>query len=179
MDKWEKFWKNEKKRSLPDEYYDDYVRDEDNIAEKPRIRKEGDILIIDDEWYIPSPNNPKSLLLYDKGHHEILDFPLCPKDEDNNPLAVYANNLVVGKNLITGYPFPFIIVSFAFSPNEKELWVRCKQNLEYDACEHVLITFQDGYYIHYIDTFYPYYDTDKDGNQIFYWPWEKVNRTGI
>lgn len=33
MDKWEKFWKNEKKRSLPDEYYDDYVEDEEGVDE--------------------------------------------------------------------------------------------------------------------------------------------------
>ena len=170
MDKWEKFWKNEKKRNLTDEYYDDYVRDEDDVVEEPRIRKEGDVLIIDDERYIPSSNNHKALLVYDKGHREILDFPLCPQNTNDNPLVAYANNLVVGKNLITGYLFPFIIVSFAFSPDEKELWVKCKQN---DACEHILITFQDDYYIHLIDTFYPYYDMDTDGNQIFYWPWEK------
>lgn len=31
MDKWEKFWKNEKKRNLPDEYYNNYS--ENNYTE--------------------------------------------------------------------------------------------------------------------------------------------------
>lgn len=158
-------------RVLPNEYYEelrDYTEEENQ-----RIRKEGDFLIIDEEWYIPSLDNPKALLVYDKGHHEILDFPLCPQNMSDNSLVAYANNLTIGKNLIKGYPFPFTIVSFAFNLDKTELWVRCKQDLKYDACEHVLITYQDGYYIHCIDTFYPYYDMDDDGNQIFYWPWER------
>lgn len=159
------------KRKLPDEYYEelrDYTEEENQ-----RIKKEGDFLIIDDDRYIPSLNNPNALLLYDKGHHEILDFPLCPKIVGENPLITYFNNLEIGKNLIEGYCVPFIIVSYAFNPEKTELWIRCKQNLGYEACEHVLITSQDGYYIHFIDTFYPHYDIDDEGKQKFYWPWEE------
>lgn len=172
MDKWEKFWKKEEipQSALPNEFFIKNYKKEKN---KKRIRKEGDILVIDEDWYIPSQHNNKALLVYDKGHHEILDFPLCPITEEQKPLIVYANNLVIGKNLIVGYSVPFIIISFAFNDDKTELWVRCKQDLKYNACEHIRITYKDNYYIHYIDTFYPFYDIDDGGNQIFYWPWER------
>ena len=160
-------------RKLPNEYYEelhDYT-DEEN-QEDDRIRKEGDLLVIDDEWYIPSLKNPKALLVYDKGHHEILEFPLCPLNANENPLKEYENNLKIGDNLIKGYAVPYLIVDWSINQEKNELWVRCKQNLEINNCENICITHQDGYYIHYIDTFYPYYEMDDEGNQEFYWPWE-------
>lgn len=160
------------KRALPNEFYEelhDYT-DEEN-KERDRIRKEGDILIIDEEWYIPSSKNSKALLVYDKGHHKILEFPLCPTDENSCPLGVYADNIKLGANLIEGYAVPYLVIDWAISPQKDELWIRCKQNLDINACEHVCITYQDGYYMHFIDTFYPYYEMDNDGNQNFYWPW--------
>ena len=91
------------KRKLPNEFYEelrDYTEEENK--EKDRIRKEGDFLVIDDEWYIPSLKNPHALLVCDKGHREILEFPLCPLDESKKPLEKYTNNLEIGANLIEG-----------------------------------------------------------------------------
>lgn len=160
-------------RKLPNEFYEelrDYTEEENR--EKERIRKEGDFLIIDEQRYIPSQKNPQALLVCDKGHHEILEFPLCPHDKINNSLEKYVNNLKIETNLIKGYAVPYLIVDWAINPENSELWVRCKQDLNIKACEHVCITYQDEYYIHFIDTFYPYYEENKDGDQRFYWPWE-------
>lgn len=159
-------------RKLPNEYYEelhDYT-DEEN-KEEDRIRKEGDFLIIDDEWYIPSSKNPKALLVYDKGHHDILEFPLCPTNEKVDSLEAYVKNLRRGANLIEGYDIPYLIVDWIINPEKTELWIRCKQDLNRNACEHICITYQDGFYMHFIDTFYPYYEMDENGNQKFYWPW--------
>lgn len=168
------------KRKLPNEFYEelrDYTEEENK--EEDRIRKEGDFLVIDNEWYIPSLKNPQALLVCDKGHHEILEFPLCPSNKSSNSLEEYANNLKIGANLIKGYAVPYLIVDWAIDSENNELWVRCKQNLNINVCEHIRITSQDGYYIHFIDTFYPYYEMDDEGDQDFYWPWEKKYRTGI
>ena len=168
------------KRKLPNEFYEelrDYTEEENK--EEDRIRKEGDFLVIDNKWYIPSLKNPQALLISDKGHHEILEFPLCPSNKSSNSLEEYANNLKIGANLIKGYAVPYLIVDWAIDSENNELWVRCKQNLNINVCEHIRITSQDGYYIHFIDTFYPYNEMDDEGDQDFYWPWEKKYRTGI
>ena len=165
---------------MPNEFYEelrDYTEEENK--EEDRIRKEGDFLVIDNKWYIPSLKNPQALLICDKGHHEILEFPLCPSNKSSNSLEEYANNLKIGANLIKGYAVPYLIVDWAIDSENNELWVRCKQNLNINVCEHIRITSQDGYYIHFIDTFYPYNEMDDEGDQDFYWPWEKKYRTGI
>ena len=59
------------KRKLPNEFYEelrDYTEEENK--EEDRIRKEGDFLVIDNKWYIPSLKNPQALLICDKGHHK-------------------------------------------------------------------------------------------------------------
>ncbi|MBE6468227.1 MAG: hypothetical protein E7004_06540 [Alphaproteobacteria bacterium] len=158
------------KRVLPDEYYEELKDFSDE--EDERIKKVGDFLIIDDVEYIPSLNNPCALLLYDKGHHEILDFPLCPVNKNDNSLETYFNNLKVEENLIEGYACPFLIAEFSFNPQRDEIWIRCKQSHEGKVCENVQITLKEGYYVHFIDTFYPYYELNDDGDQEFYYPWE-------
>lgn len=141
----------------------------DTINENMEAKNE--IIEIDGEWYIPSLKNPIALLVWDKGHLYREEFPLYPHICGEKPLEDYLDNIHINDILIESRTDPYKIIAVALNPAGTELWVRCKQNPEWEAVDHIMITHKNGYFVHFIDTFYSYYDTDEDPME-YYWPWE-------
>ena len=56
------------------------------------------------------------------------EFPLCPKDSENDYIVSYKANLKIGEIFSHNRYSTFIIDDFAISKDRNTLWVMCKNN---------------------------------------------------
>lgn len=135
----------------------------------------GNWLWLDGEWLVKSKTKGAAQRFH-KALPAQLEFPCCPQTKSDDPLGSYFNNSKVGEVFYIDEWYEHKILDAAVSPDRKELWVKCRNNDQTDACDIFRVTYENGFYIHFHDTFYPYY-TMKDREIEYYWPWESKTTT--
>ncbi len=89
------------------------------------------------------------------------EFPCCPQENANNPIADYTANLEVGNVFSRNQYTSSIIQRFAISKDENTLWIMCKSGDENPIKPYSLaeITYQNNVFVHNsLGTFF-----EKDG----------------
>jgi hypothetical protein len=89
------------------------------------------------------------------------EFPCCPKENANNPIAIYTANLNVGDVFSRNQYTSSLIQCFAISKDENTLWIMCKSGDENPIKPYSLaeITYQNDVFVHNsLGTFF-----EKDG----------------
>ena len=133
MDKWEKFWKSEKKSALSDEFFNtDNQKDADEIPDYIESLTKG---AIQRNWQTPT---------------ELL---CCPKKISNTPLEDYLKNLQIGKTFCKNQYGKSEITNFDSSKDKNSIVVQC-----FDAENSIKgwyiikITFENNLFVHTIYT---------------------------
>ena len=131
MDKWEKFWKNEKKSSLPDDFFKTNYQENDNEEEIPDYIESLTRGAAQRNWRTPT------------------EFPYCPQKISNTPLEDYLKNLQIGKIFCKHQYGQSEVVKFGLSKDKKSIVVQC-----FDAENPVKswyiakITFENDLFVH-------------------------------
>ena len=107
MDKWEKFWKNEKKSSLPDDFFKTNYQENDNEEEIPDYIESLTRGAAQRNWRTPT------------------EFPYCPQKISNTPLEDYLKNLQIGKIFCKHQYGQSEVVKFGLSKDKKSIVVQC------------------------------------------------------
>ncbi len=107
MDKWEKFWKNEKKSSLPDEFFKTNYQENDNEEKNPNYIESLTGGAVQRNWRTPT------------------EFPYCPQKISNTPLEDYLKNLQIGKIFCKHQYGQSEIVKFGLSRDNNSIAVQC------------------------------------------------------
>jgi len=78
------------------------------------------------------------------------EFPCCPKESTDNPIATYAENLKVGKVFSRNQYATAIIVDFAISEDKSTLWIMCKNSDDNAVKPWLLaqVTYENELFVH-------------------------------
>lgn len=131
------------------------------ISEYERIRSyAGGSIKINGERYVRSKTQG-AVQSYHGKPVKPLEFPCCPQEKGDKPLETYLNNLKKGdtfyKNIAFEYKFVNAVISScpAYIAGGQKLIVECKRDEVENANEIYEVYYEDGYYIHSQDKFYP------------------------
>jgi len=140
-------------------------------AKKPKSSSDGKWILIDEEWFIKSKTQG-AVQRMDKALPAPMEFLCCPQIKGDDPLESYLKNIKTGDIFCKDESYGYKIIDAAISDNHKMLVVKCKNNEVTDACNMILVTYENGLYVHFYAAFYPFY-TMENGKIEYYWPWEK------
>lgn len=132
MDKWEKFWKSDKKRGLPAEYYENYINDDyvepefiDSLTPYARQKY--------DRWRTPT------------------EFPCVPTEKEERTLENYLKKLKKGCVFSKNQYGVSIVDKAAFNKDKNALIVKTfndsQENVK-SGGHNSKITIENGYFIH-------------------------------
>ena len=78
------------------------------------------------------------------------EFPCCPQENNNKPMAAYTANLNVGDVFSRNQYTSSIIECFAISKDENTVWIMCKSGDEHPIKPSSLaeITYQNDVFVH-------------------------------
>lgn len=147
-------------------------------AEKPQSTNQNRNLIpVNGKWHVRSLTRG-AVQVIDGSPPKPVEFPCCPQLEVDNPLESYFNNTKAGAVFIKEASYAESVIGAALSDDHRILLVACKNNEVTDVSHPIQVTimqvtYEDGFYIHWHDKFYPYF-TNKNGKLEHYWRWEKV-----
>lgn len=135
MDKWEKFWKNEKKSSLPDDFFQMNYQEDNDEEEVPDYIESLTTGAVQRNWRTPT------------------EFPCCPAKISDAPLEDYLKNLQIGKIFCKHQYGQSEIVKFGLAKDKNSIVIQC-----FDAKNSVKgwyivkITFENNLFVHTSDT---------------------------
>lgn len=153
------------------------------ISEYERLRAyAGGSIKINGERYVKSSTQGAVQAFHGKPV-KPLEFPCCPQTKEDHPLEAYLENLKQGRVFYKDKAFEYRFVnalishcSARISMGCKELIVECKRDdLDNNYNQIFRVYYEDGFYIHCQDKFYPC-GTIENGKARYFWPGEVVGR---
>lgn len=130
MDKWEKFWKSEKKSSLPDEFF----QTEYQVNNKEKALDYIESLTknaAQRNWITPT------------------EFPCCPKEISSTPLNDYLDNLQKGRLFSKNQYGQSKIINFGLSKDKNSIIIQCFDTENSVKGWYIVkITFEHNLFIH-------------------------------
>jgi len=145
-----------------------------NWIEKSKNSNSKNWLLVDGKWLIKSKTRGAAQRAGHRAYRNPVEFLCCPQIKGDDPLESYFNNIKAGDIFYKEESYEHKIIDAALSPDHKTLYVKCKNNEVTDACEIIVVTYENGVYVHLFDYFYEHY-TMKDGKIEYYWPWERMS----
>ena len=135
MDKWEKFWKNEKKSSLPDDFFKTEYQENDSEEEILDYIESLTVGAVQRNWQTPS------------------EFPCCPTEISDTPLEDYLKNLQIGKIFSKNQYGQSEIIKFGLSKDKYSIVVQCLDAENPVKSWYIAkITFENNLFVHTADT---------------------------
>lgn len=131
MDKWEKFWRNEKKSSLPDDFFKTNYQENDKEEVAPDYIESLTAGAVQRNWRTPT------------------EFPYSPQKISNTPLEDYLKNLQIGKIFCKHQYGQSKIIKFGLSKDKNSIAIQC-----FDAENPVKswyiaqVTFENNLFVH-------------------------------
>ncbi|MBW2149967.1 MAG: HNH endonuclease, partial [Deltaproteobacteria bacterium] len=129
---------------------------------KPNNPNAGRWLLVDGEWLTKSKTRGAAQKAGHRAYRDPVEFLCCPQIKGDDPLESYFNNIKAGDIFYKEESYGHKIVDAALSPDHKTLYVKCKNNEETDACDMIVVTYENDIYVHLFDYFYEY-KTIKNG----------------
>lgn len=134
MDNWEKFWKSENKSALPDEFFKEEHKEDNNKEPFDYIESltKG---AVQRSWRTPT------------------EFICCPQNASDKPLEDYLKNLQIGKFFCKHQHGQSEIIKFNLSKDKNSIVLQCfdSQN-SVKGWFIVKITCENGLFVHTSDT---------------------------
>lgn len=131
MDKWEKFWKDEKKSSLPDEFFKTNCQKDNNEEENLDYIKSLTVGAAQRNWRTPT------------------EFPCCPIKISDTPLKDYFMNLQIGKIFCKHQYGQSKIIKFDLSKDQNFIIIQCLDaENSIKGLYIVKVTFEDNLFVH-------------------------------
>ncbi|HOW28223.1 MAG TPA: HNH endonuclease signature motif containing protein [Elusimicrobiota bacterium] len=144
-------------------------------AEQPKRSNPNKFIRVGSEWLAKSKTRGAAQKAGHRAFRKPVEFLYCPQIKGGNPLESYFNNIKAGDIFYKEEAYEHKIIDAALSPDHKTLYVKCEKDKATNACEMIVVTHENGVYVHWFDYFYEYY-TMKNGKQEFYWPWERMDK---
>lgn len=132
-DKWKKIWKNEKKSSLPDNFFNTGNQEDDEISDYIESLTVG---AVQKNWRTPT------------------EFPCCPQSIGNSPLEDYLKNLQIGKIFSKNQYGQFKITKFGLSKDKNTIAVQTYTEGGVKGLFVAKITFENNLFVHTNDGSY-------------------------
>lgn len=130
-DKWEKFWKSERKSSLPEKLFQENYKKDDCAEESCDYTKSLTKNAVQRNWMTPS------------------QFVCCPKEISNTPLDDYLSNLHNGKIFCKHQYGQLEIIKFSLSKDNNSIIIRCFNKERNIKSFYVAkITFENNLFVH-------------------------------
>ncbi|MDD5670062.1 MAG: HNH endonuclease signature motif containing protein [Candidatus Omnitrophica bacterium] len=147
-----------------------------NWVEKPKNLNAGKWLLVGEKWLGKSKTRGAAQKAGHRAYRDSGEFPCCPQIKVDDPLQAYFNNIKTGDIFYRDESYGHKVIDAAISDDHKTLYVKCKNNDATDACDIIVVTYENGVYVHFHDYFYEHY-TMKDGKIEYCWPWERAKQS--
>lgn len=136
IDKWEKFWKNEKKSSLPDDFFQMNYQEDNDEEEIPDYIESLTTGAVQRNWRTPT------------------EFPCCPAKISDAPLEDYLKNLQIGKIFSKNQYGQSKITQFGLSKDKNTIAVQTYTEGGVKSLFVAKITFENNLFVHTNDGSY-------------------------